>query len=444
MNEKQTFGRNNWVILILFGLVGQIAWSVENMYFNLFVFDTVAPNLGAITLMIQLSGVMATVATLIAGAISDNVGNRRKFISIGYAIWGVTVALFGYLSPELAVRIFGVGIEQAVTITLAAVIIGDCIMTLFGSTANDACFNAWVTDNTKPSFRGTVEGVLAILPLIAMLIVAGGFGILVELLGGYSTVFLLLGIVISLCGIVGIFIIKDSDKLEKNGTIRDIFYGFRPSVVKENKGLYAALLVILVYGVACQIFMPYLIIYMKTYLGFSVIEYSIVFGVAIALGAVINVFLGRLSDKMDKKRLLYVAAPIMAAGLFVMYLAKGMGHIATIILFGVAGFVMITGYIFVSALTGAIVRDNTPPESAGKLQGVRMVFSVLIPMLVGPMIGNGINKLRNVRLENPGADAMTTEYIPAPEIFLAAGIVSCLLIGCIWLLCRCDSKKENA
>ncbi len=444
MNEKQTFGRNNWVILILFGLVGQIAWSVENMYFNLFVFDTVAPNLGAITLMIQLSGVMATVATLIAGAISDNVGNRRKFISIGYAIWGVTVALFGYLSPELAVRIFGVGIEQAVTITLAAVIIGDCIMTLFGSTANDACFNAWVTDNTKPSFRGTVEGVLAILPLIAMLIVAGGFGILVELLGGYSTVFLLLGIVISLCGIVGIFIIKDSDKLEKNGTIRDIFYGFRPSVVKENKGLYAALLVILVYGVACQIFMPYLIIYMKTYLGFSVIEYSIVFGVAIALGAVINVFLGRLSDKMDKKRLLYVAAPIMAAGLFVMYLAKGMGHIATIILFGVAGFVMITGYIFVSALTGAIVRDNTPPESAGKLQGVRMVFSVLIPMLVGPMIGNGINKLRNVPLENAGADAMTTEYIPAPEIFLAAGIVSCLLIGCIWLLCRCDSKKENA
>ena len=444
MNEKQTFGRNNWVILILFGLVGQIAWSVENMYFNLFVFDTVAPHLGAITLMIQLSGVMATVATLIAGAISDNVGNRRKFISIGYAIWGVTVALFGYLSPELAVRIFGVGIEQAVTITLAAVIIGDCIMTLFGSTANDACFNAWVTDNTKPSFRGTVEGVLAILPLIAMLIVAGGFGILVELLGGYSTVFLLLGIVISLCGIVGIFIIKDSDKLEKNGTIRDIFYGFRPSVVKENKGLYAALLVILVYGVACQIFMPYLIIYMKTYLGFSVIEYSIVFGVAIALGAVINVFLGRLSDKMDKKRLLYVAAPIMAAGLFVMYLAKGMGHIATIILFGVAGFVMITGYIFVSALTGAIVRDNTPPESAGKLQGVRMVFSVLIPMLVGPMIGNGINKLRNVPLENAGADAMTTEYIPAPEIFLAAGIVSCLLIGCIWLLCRCDSKKENA
>ena len=444
MNERQTFGRNNWIILILFGLVGQLAWSVENMYFNLFVFDTVSANLSAITLMVQLSGVMATVATLVAGAISDKVGNRRKFISIGYAIWGVTVALFGYLSPDLTMNLFGVAKEQAVTITLWAVIIGDCVMTLFGSTANDACFNAWVTDNTKPSFRGTVEGVLAILPLIAMLIVAGGFGILVGLLGGYSTVFLLLGIVISICGIVGIFIIKDSDELEKNGTLKDIFYGFRPSVVKSNKSLYAALLIVVVYGVACQIFMPYLIIYMRTYLGFSVVEYSVVFGAAIAIGAVINVFLGRLSDRMDKKRLLYVASSIMAFGLFAMYFAKGMGHIATLLLFGIAGFVMITGYIFVSALTGAIVRDNTPPESAGKLQGVRMVFSVLIPMLIGPMIGNGINRAMNVPLENAGADAMTTEYIPAPEIFLAGAIVSCLLIGCVWLLCKSESKKENA
>ena len=444
MNEKQTFGRNNWTVLLLFGLVGQLAWSVENMYFNLFVFDTVSTNLSAITLMVQLSGVMATVATLVAGAISDKIGNRSKFISIGYAIWGVTVALFGYLSPSLTMRLFDVGLDQAVTITLAAVIIGDCIMTLFGSTANDACFNAWVTDNTKSSYRGTVEGVLAILPLIAMLIVAGGFGILVGLLGGYSTVFLLLGIVISACGIVGLFIIKDSDELQKNGTLKDIFYGFRPSVVKSNKSLYATLLIVVVYGIACQIFMPYLIIYMRTYLGFSVVEYSVVFGAAIAIGAVINVYLGKLSDRMDKKRLLYVASAIMALGLFAMYFAKGMSHAATLVLFGLAGFVMITGYIFVSALSGAIVRDNTPPESAGKLQGVRMVFSVLIPMLVGPMIGNSINKAMNVPLTDAGADAMTTEYIPAPEIFLAGAIVSCLLIGCVWLLCRAENKKENA
>ena len=104
---------------------------------------------------------------------------------------------------------------------------------------------------------------------------------------------------------------------------------------------------------------------------------------------------------------------------------------------------MITGYILISALCGSLTRDYTPEDAVGKLQGVRMVFSVLIPMLIGPMIGNSINKAMNVPLTDAGADAMTTEYIPAPEIFLAGAIVSCLLIGCVWLLCRAESRKEN-
>ena len=147
MNSNK-FSRSNWTILIIFGLIGQIAWSVENMYFNLFVFDTISPDLSAVTLMVQLSGIVATVATLFAGTISDKVGNRRAFIAYGYIIWGVTVALFGFISPELIGKIFGVGAEEGVKIALVSVIVGDCIMTLFGSTANDASFNAWVTDNT--------------------------------------------------------------------------------------------------------------------------------------------------------------------------------------------------------------------------------------------------------------------------------------------------------
>ena len=180
---NKTFPKSKWTVLILFGLVGQIAWSVENMYFNLFVFETVAPSLDTVTLMVQLSGIVATVATLIIGALSDKIGNRRSFISFGYIIWGVTVALFGYMSPSLTASVFNIDMARAVSVTLVAVVVGDCVMTLFGSGANDASFNAWVTDNTDKEYRGTVEGVLSILPLAAMLIVAGGFGILVEAMG---------------------------------------------------------------------------------------------------------------------------------------------------------------------------------------------------------------------------------------------------------------------
>ena len=442
-NNKKIFGKSNWIILLLFGTVGQIAWSVENMFFNLFAYN-IYPDLDTVTLMVQLSGIVATVVTLIAGTLSDKTGNRRAFISWGYLIWGVTVALFGCLSTELTMTLFGLDEARAITVTLAMVVIGDCVMTLFGSTANDAAFNAWVTDNTTHGNRGTVEGVLSILPLIALLIVAGGFGILKDLLGGFRNLFILLGVGMSAVGAYGIFKVRDAEHLERSGNFRDILYGFKPSVIKKNLPFYVTLIIVLVYGIACQIFMPYLIIFMTTYLGFETLEYSLVFGVAILGGAAVNLYLTRLSDRMDKSRLLYFATATLAVGLVGMYFASMIrAKIALLILFGIGGFVMICGYIFVNALCGSTVRDNTPTEAVGKLQGVRMVFSVLIPMIVGPMIGNGINKAMNVPLENAGADAMTTEYIPAPEIFLAGAITSCLLILCVWLLRRADVKKEN-
>ncbi len=436
---ENKFSKSKWLILLIFGIIGQIAWSVENMYFNLFVFDTISKNLDAITLMVQLSGVCATVVTLIAGTLSDKAGNRRSFIAWGYVIWGITVALFGFISPELFGVIFGSSAEEGVKLALTAAIVGDCVMTLFGSTANDAAFNAWVTDNTKPSYRGSVEGVLSILPLIAMLIVAGGFGILVEIIG-YNMLFLALGAVISVSGLFGIFKLKDSGELTASGSMRDIFYGFKPSVVKQNKPFYISLVIILIYGIACQTFMPYMIIYMKTYLGFTLIEYSIVFGLAIIAGAAVNLYLTRLSDKKDKTLMLYIAAGIFALGLFAMYLSKGMGKAANLILFGLSGLVMIIGYIFISALTGSVIRDHTPDGKVGKLQGVRMVFSVLIPMIVGPLIGNAINKIRNIPIEEGNVDTMTTLYMPAPEIFLAGALCALLLFLIIPLL-RKSAKK---
>lgn len=440
MNES--FEKKNWLVLIFFGLIGQIAWSVENMYFNLFVFEKVSPNLDVVTLMVQLSGIMATIATLIAGTLSDKAGNRRAFICWGYIIWGVTVALFGALSPDKIGKWFSMPFSQAVSFCLVAVVVGDCIMTLFGSTANDACFNAWVTDNTRPAYRGKIESVLSVLPLLAMLIVAGGFGILVEFIG-YFGLFLGLGTVISLCGIAGLFTIQDSPSLEKKGTLKDIFYGFKPCVIKSNKPFYLTLCVIGIYSIACQIFMPYLIIYMKTYLGFSTLEYSLVFGTAIIFGAIANIIFGKYADKLNKIKLMYIAAAILACGLLGMYFAKDINKTALLLLFGLAGFIMITGYILFSALAGATVRDYTDEENAGKLQGVRMVFSVLLPMIFGPMIGNAINKARNIPLVDAGADAMTTLFVPAPEIFLAGTIFTALVFVVLPILNKVNHNAKN-
>ena len=56
------------------------------------------------------------------------------------------------------------------------------------------------------------------------------------------------------------------------------------------------------------------------------------------------------------------------------------------------------------------------------------------------MIGNAINKARNLPLPDLGsADAMTTQYIPAPEIFLVAAVAVLPLFLIVPLVKR--SKK---
>ena len=448
----EKFSRKNWFLLLLFGTIGQIAWSVENMYFGTFVYNTFKDFvnveaaqgnavLDTVTLMVQLSGIVATVVTLLAGTLSDKLGNRRRFISIGYIIWGVTVALFGCLTPDIVASVLGKESTQVVTLCLALVVVGDCVMTLFGSFANDAAFNAWVTDNTKPSYRGYVESVLSILPLVGLLIVAGGLGILTDLLGGYTPVFVCLGVLITLCGVAGIFLFKDSPELKKSGDFSDIIYGFKPSVIKKHLPFYATLLSVAIFGITFQVFMPYLIIFMSKCLGFSDLEYSAVFAIAILAGAGVNVYLGRLSDKMSKSKLLYTASVITSVGLLGMYFASKIeSKIPLLIFFGIGGFVMICGNIFSSALNGAILRDHTPDGAVGKMQGIRMFASVLIPMIAGPAIGNAINKTSGELLE--GADAMTSAYLPAGEIFLAGAVIALLALAVVPIIRKAEKNAK--
>jgi hypothetical protein len=73
-----------------------------------------------------------------------------------------------------------------------------------------------------------------------------------------------------------------------------------------------------------------------------------------------------------------------------------------------------------------------------------MVFSVLIPMVVGPMIGNAINASQGIRLGDLNSpDVMTTEYIPAREIFLVASIAT-LFIYIVLPFLQKQIKKAKA
>ena len=69
-----------YLALVIFSLVGQVAWVMENMYLNVFIYKMFNASAGQISLMVSASAVAATVTTLLIGALSDKIGKRKIFI----------------------------------------------------------------------------------------------------------------------------------------------------------------------------------------------------------------------------------------------------------------------------------------------------------------------------------------------------------------------------
>ena len=87
--------------LVIFSLVGQVAWVVENMYLNVFIYNMFRATADDISTMVAASAVAATVTTLLIGALSDKVGKRKIFISGGYIAWGISIWSFSLLRMDV-------------------------------------------------------------------------------------------------------------------------------------------------------------------------------------------------------------------------------------------------------------------------------------------------------------------------------------------------------
>ena len=395
--------------------------------------------------MVACSAVAAVVTTFIMGTLSDKLNRRKVFICAGYILWGITVAVFALISRENIARAFSISDEvKVVAATVSVVIIMDCVMTFMGSTANDAAFNAWVTDVTVPENRGTAEAVLATLPILATLIVTVGFGAGVSAVG-YPACFIGLGIMVTLCGIIGLFSVKDSRSgvKEKSNYFQDLIYGFRPSVVRENSKLYLSLTAACMFNIAVQIFLPYLFIYLQHYLGFDFAKLQItplviVGALAALVGFIaVTVLLGKLIDRVGKTNFIFPSVVIFIVGLVAVYFAKKLW------VFGLLALIMLVGYGLLMIVLNASVRDFTPEDKVGQFQGVRMIFYVLLPMVIGPAIGNKTIELfaKNYDLGTMLNDYGEATLVPIPTIFLAAAAVSVLIFIPLIFLQKQNKKQ---
>lgn len=418
MKKQRSFSGKFLAALIIFSLVGQIAWVVENMYLNVFMYKSFGASPSDISLMVAASAVTATLTTVFIGALSDKMGKRKIFMCLGYITWGLSITSFALLRRDILSELFPTASAISLGITLTIVI--DCVMTFFGSSANDAAFNAWLTDSTDSGNRGKAEGINAVMPLIAMLAVFGGFMAFdLDKGSSWTAIFLIIGIAVFVIGILGFFIIEDNAQKhdENSHYFANIVYGFRPSVIKENKSLYIALLSFAIFGISIQIFMPYLIIYYEASLKMS--NYVMIMAPAIIIASVVSVLYGRLYDRFGYIKTVFPAVMLLSSGYVIMFFTKSVAPVF------VGSLLVMIGFLCGNAVFGAMIRDNTPDGKAGMFQGLRIVCQVLIPGVIGPAIGAKVLENADHVVNNDG----TTSFLPDERIFLWALIVAAALIA---------------
>jgi MFS family permease len=403
-------GARKWTTLILIGLFGQFAWTIENMYFNVYLYNTVSTDPGYIAAMVGWSAAAATVTTLLMGALSDRVGKRRAFICFGYILWGLSTASFGYITVDNAAKWFPAA--NAANAAAVMIVVMDCVMTFFGSTANDGAFNAYVTDVTDNSNRARVESVLAVLPLLSMLIIFGAFDGMTRA-GEWRRFFNIFGAAVSCVGLISLFLVKDEPGLKprRDSYFKNLLYGLNPRVMGEHPELYLSFAAFCVFSIAVQVFFPYLIIYMQNYLKLD--NYALALGIVLIFASAVSVIAGKFIDKIGKMRFVLPAGAVMLAGLVGMYFVRSAAGVIA------AGCVMMSGYMMMAAVLGANIRDWTPKDKVGHFQGIRMIFAVLLPMVIGPNIGAAVIRGGSGTYVELGQ----VKSVPTPGIYLAAAAV---------------------
>lgn len=426
-NSKATkISGRNWFVIILLGLAGQIAWNVENSWFNTFVYDTITPDPKPIAWMVAISAITATLTTLVMGTVSDRHGKRKPFILYGYILWGISTVVF----PMTA-------FIKVTSLAVILVITADALMTFFGSTAYDSAFNAWTTDISDRTNRGILSSVIAVFPFIAAIIGAALSGILIDTLG-YYTFFYALGIVVGLMGLIGGILLKDSASLQKTSKAESkSFFSqlvsvFSPDSIRKNKELFWVFSSLGLFFTGVQVFLPYLMIYVNNYLKISKSNAGIIMAIAILISTLLAIPAGKLADKGYVKKLAFVSPFILLAGLILFSFSRSFYPIVT------TASILYVGLITLTLSTSAWIKNLMPEGSRGQFEGVRMIFNVAIPMIIGPAIGSFLITNYGIPTVSNGESG----FIPTPIVFQVAGVLSVTSFIPLFLLAREKSQSR--
>ena len=433
MRNRQPSGKAFWLLLWGLGLAGQLCWNMENQWFNTFVYAKIAKDSSIVTLMVITSALVTTLSTFLFGTLSDRLGTRRRFVSIGYIVWGVFTILFG-MTEYIAAGSVSTGAKLSVWVAVL-VILADDVMSFFGSMANDASFSAWTNDMTTDRNRGQIGAALAVQPVVGTIVGTVLGGILVGDNDNYSLLFWVMGLFVIAMGVVSLLFLKDAPSLRphREGSFRDQFSQvFRMRGFFANRELVLACVTTAVFFIPFNIYFTHMGNWLIYRMGFTAGDMGLVQGISLLLASVLAIPAIGMINRHKTPQMVLISVLLNLAGLLVLSLFIRPGTVDTAVLFSsqnlplfISVFLAGAGYVLMVQSSTMWVKQLYPEESRGQFEGMRVLFFTLIPMMIGTVIGNIIIKNGAGTIVNEHG---ITENIPTEAIYQWASALMLLTL----------------
>ncbi len=429
MKTDTKLGLKKWTLIWGLGMAGQICWNIENQWFNTFVYEEIAPNPAIIMWMVIVSAIMTTFSTFFFGTMSDRIGKRKPFVVSGYILWGLFTIAFGFTMfvPRTA--------SGSLMLIAVILVMADAIMSFFGSMGNDSGFQPWITDMLDDNNRGSLGAAMAAQPVLGTIVGTVIGGIIIASFG-YISFFTAMGILVIVVGILSIFTLKESPTLvarKKGAFFQQFMTSFKFKEFFDIKELVWVNTMVAVFFIGFNVYYVHIgNLFIYNY-GFKEDAVGIIQGVGLIVAIFFTIPGIKLINKDKSPLLVIISVVVNVFGLVLLYFLGSNSDTSGLFIASnvplILGITFIgVGYVLFFQATTVWTKKLYPSGSRGRFEGIRVIFFVLIPMLIGPMIANPIIKIYGKPFTKEYATGVITGQVPTELLFLIAAVIILLAL----------------
>jgi MFS family permease len=268
---------------------------------------------------------------------------------------------------------------------------------------------------------------LQIAVFIANILTFVAAGAIIDLFG-YFTFFYALGAIVIIAGIIAGSLLREPSipaeelSMERPTYIKDLLSVFQWKTIHQNPILFLLLINIMIFSIGGQISFPYLLIYFENTLGFSKTEFGFLAGGVLSVNVILAIPFGLLADRWDRRKLLILSSLVASVGVFFFAFMRTLPQLVAL------GVVYQPAEMVVAIASMAWLKDLLPEDKRGQFLGIRMIFWIAVPMVIGPAIGLWLVQ----RYGTPVIISAEAGYVPTSILWQANGVVG--LISLIPLL----------